>query len=191
MLLKVAKTIRTCTTASIMATIMLAVIYVTKPQIYGEVRNMIVAFLFLGLFPILAYPLQKYIPQYKDKGRDGQRNLAMIFSVFGYILGCSINLFFNAPLEMWIIYLGYLISGVCILLINKLFHLRASGHACGVAGPIMLLIVFGVPALIPGVVLLIIVWWASLIMKRHTFAQLVGGTAIPLIAVAILNAILR
>ena len=152
---------------------------------------MIVAFLFLGLFPILAYPLQKYIPQYKDKGRDGQRNLAMIFSVFGYILGCSINLFFNAPLEMWIIYLGYLISGVCILLINKLFHLRASGHACGVAGPIMLLIVFGVPALIPGVVLLIIVWWASLIMKRHTFAQLVGGTAIPLIAVAILNAILR
>jgi len=31
--------------------------------------------LFLSILPTLAYPLQKYILKYKDRGREGQRSL--------------------------------------------------------------------------------------------------------------------
>lgn len=36
---------------------------------------------FLGVLPLLVYPLQKYIPAYKDKWRERQRNLTIIFAV--------------------------------------------------------------------------------------------------------------
>ena len=44
---------------------------------------MLCGLLFLVVLPLLAYPLQKYIPHFKDSGRDGQRSLAMIFSAAG------------------------------------------------------------------------------------------------------------
>ena len=77
------------------------------------------------------------------------------------------------------IYLEYLISGVVIFFINKCFGFRASGHACGVAGPVALMVYFGIKALLPGVLVLALTFWASLKMKRHTAEQLLGGTAIP------------
>ena len=91
---------------------------------------------------------------------------------------------------MWLIYLEYLVSGLLILAFNKCFHLKASGHACGVAGPLALLIYFRVPVLIPGCFVLGFTWWASLHMKRHTPWQLLGGTLIPLASIAALILIL-
>jgi len=188
---KIAKIIRTCTIAPIMAMVTLVIFYLTEPQIFGKMYNLAFALLFLTVLPVLAYPLQKYIPGYKDKGREGQRTLAMIFAVCGYVFGCLMTLCLNAPIEMWLIYLTYMMSGACVVLINKLFHFRASGHACGAAGPIALLVCLGVPVLIPGFILVGIVWWASLVLKRHTLPQLVGGTTIPLSAIVILNVLLR
>ena len=116
--------------------------------------------LFLGILPILSYPLQPFIPHYKDKGREGQRNLAIVFSVAGYILGCVLALIFEAPLNTVVfIYLDYLISGVLIAVFNKLFHLKASGHACGIVGPVAMLVYWGlyIPAAV-GAVLTVFVF---------------------------------
>ena len=142
---------------------------------------------FIGILPILAYPLQRFIPYYKDKGRDGQRNLAMVFSVSGYIIGCVLALIFNAPNMVILIYLDYLLSGVLLTLFNKLFHLKASGHACGIVGPIAMLVYSGlyIPAAI-GVVLTVFVFISSIKMKRHTLLQLLGGSAITISALLIL-----
>lgn len=186
---KCAKIIRTVTVAPIMAGVMLIILFCFKPQILGNTANFVCGILFLTILPILAYPLQKWIPRYRDRGREGQRSLAMLFAVCGYIGGSIVNLFMNAPVSMWILYLEYLISGLVILLFNKCFHLRASGHACGVAGPVALLVYFGIPALIGGLVLLTATWWASLQMMRHTVWQLAGGTAIPLAVICLLGGI--
>ena len=70
---------------------------------------------------------------------------------------------------------------------NKLLHRKASGHACGVAGPAALLIYFGVPAWIPALLVLAAVWWASLVMRRHTLGQLAGGTVIPVAVMAVIR----
>ena len=142
---------------------------------------------FIGILPIFAYPMQRFIPYYKNKGRDGQRSLAMVFSVAGYIIGCTLAFIFNAPYTVILIYLDYLLSGILITVFNKLFHFKASGHACGIVGPIAMLIYFRlyIPAAV-GVLLTVLVFISSIKMKRHTFAQLLGGSAITVASLLLL-----
>ncbi len=183
---KAAKLIRILTIAPLMAAGMLILLFFTKPEILGGLPSFWCAILFLTVLPILAYPMQPLFPHYRELGREGQRSLAILFAVAGYILGCVSNLFFSAGLGMWIIYLEYLLSGMGILICNKVFRLKASGHACGVAGPVVLLIYFGVPAAIFGTVLLGLVLAASLITKRHTWQQFLGGAFISVASMCLL-----
>lgn len=183
---KVYKIIRVATVPPIMASALFIILGAYRTL--GLVDTLL-GILFLGILPILSYPLQRFIPYYKDKGREGQRNLAIIFSVVGYILGCVLALIFDAPLNTVVfIYLDYLISGVLIAVFNKLFHLKASGHACGIVGPVAMLIYWGlyIPAAV-GAVLTVFVFISSIKMKRHTFLQLVGGSAITVSALLFLS----
>lgn len=182
---KLAKTLRIITVAPIMALVMLITLYINDSKLFGSVVDFILSILFLTIFPLLAYPLQPYIKPYKDKGREGQRTLAMIFAVAGYICGSLSALIFHSPKSVWVIYLCYLLSGILIMVFNKLFHLRASGHACGVTGPFAMLVFFGQIIGYAGIPVLAVAWWASLKMKRHTVWQLIGGTVIPIVSLAI------
>lgn len=180
-----AKIIRVLTVASNMALVMLVVLFIKDPSLYGSTLNFILSIAFLVLFPLLAYPLQPLIRKYKDKGREGQRTLAMIFAVLGYIGGCVSALILRAPKSFWLIYLSYLISVLFILMFNKLFHLKASGHACGVTGPFAILVYFGQLFGYIGIPILAAVWWASIHMKRHTSAQLICGAIIPILSLCL------
>lgn len=192
---RIAKIIRYATVAPIMALAALLTLLFAKPEVYGGTASFVCAVLFLTVTPLLAYPLQRFCPHFKDKGRDGQRSLAMIFAVAGYILGFAANFIVGSKSDigaisaMQIIYLEYLLSGACIFIFNKCFHLKASGHACGVVGPAALLIYFGLyPAAIIGAVVTALVFWASLRSKRHTARQLIGGMLIPIAVICVLGA---
>lgn len=188
---KAAKVIRILTLAPVMACAALITLFFVRPEVYGRTASFVCALVFLTVLPLLAYPLQPVTPGYRDRGREGQRNLAMIFAVSSYILGCIVNLFLHAPQAMWVIYLEYLLSGALIMLFNKCFHRKASAHACGVAGPCALLLYFHIDALIPGILALILTWWAILKLKRHTASQLAGGTVIPLAVMCLLALLFR
>ena len=188
---RISKLIRVLTTPPIMALLALSLLFLRDSAIFGSSMHFILAILFLCVLPLLAYPLQPFIPKFKDKGRDGQRNLAMIFSVCGYLLGNLTTLFLHAPTSLWLIYLAYLISGILIALVNKVFHKKASGHACGIAGPLSLLVCFGMPAaLLVGIPIYLAALWASLEMKRHTLPQFLGGTVIPTATIFVLTLVL-
>ena len=188
---KTTKIIRILTVAPVMALATLIILFVYNPDIFGGAYNFIISVFFLFILPISAYPLQPFIPHFKDKGREGQRNLAMVFAVGGYVAGCITNLFLNAPVYLWMVYLDYLISGALVVIINKVFHLRASAHACGITGPGALLCYMGLPmALIPTAILYVAAMWASIQMKRHTLWQFLGGAVIPLAVLEFLHLIL-
>lgn len=180
-----AKIIRVITVAPLMALTMLLILFLRRPLMFGSPAVFVLSVLFLVIFPLLAYPLQPFIKGYKDKGRDGQRTLAIIFSVAGYVCGCLTAVFLHAPKNIWVIYLSYLISGILVMLLNKLCHFKASGHSCGVTGPFVLLIYFGQPSGYIGIPVLALAWLSSLKMKRHTNMQLIGGAMIPIIALGI------
>ena len=183
---KIAYVIRVITVAPIMALVLLIVLYFNSPLTFGSTAVFLMTVFFLVVLPLLAYPLQPLVKKYKDKGREGQRTLAMIFAVAGYILGLASAIIFGAPTGVLVIYLAYMISGLLVAVTNKVLHFKASGHACGIAGPFMLLVYFGQMIGYMGLGVLIIAWIASFYMKRHTWPQLLVGTAIPFSALGII-----
>lgn len=180
--LKKAKLVRTFTLAPIMALIALSILLGLTTDVFASFWQYALAVVFLVVLPILAYPLQPVIPAYKTKGREGQRQLAIVMAVVGYIGGIVVALFGQVPEKLKIIYFTYFISGILIMIFNKILHIKASGHSCGVVGPMAILVYCIGPLALTGVVILIAVYWASLKMERHTISQLFWGSVIPVVA---------
>ena len=69
---------------------------------------------------------------------------------------------------------------------NKVFHVRVSGHACSVSGPLVYSGYFlGIWGIVVGVVCWGLILWASLVMKRHTFKEFLLGTLTCLVSFTI------
>lgn len=176
------KIIRILTVAPIMAFLLFTLTYIFRNQYFDSIWQYIYSVFCLTVLPLLAYPLQRFIPGFKDRGREGQRSLAIIFSVVGYVLCCIFGLIFTQSKELWIIILTYLFSGVVIFVSSKVFKFKISGHACGVFGPVSVLFYFGlyIPAII-GIGIMALVYYASLKSGRHTIYELISGTVLPAI----------
>lgn len=147
---------------------------------YTSIWEYVAAVAFIALLPITAYPLQLVIPPFKSRGREGQRALAFVMCTLGYILGVAYGLLFSVGRPIFTMLLTYLLSGVTLLAVNLVFRFKASGHACGLMGPLAALAYFIGPfALISGLFLFAAAFWSSVYMKRHTAAQFAVGAAIP------------
>ncbi len=182
--LKAAHIVRILTTAPIAAGALTLILYYRVPGAFLNGAHAALALFFLCALPLFSYPVSALVPSIRKKGRDGQRKLAIVFSVIGYALGfAACMLLGGAPLEK-AMFLTYLLSGTGIAL-TTLLHFKASGHACGVAGPIFLLAYALGPKWYALVLLLALVFWSSLRLERHTLPQLIGGSVIPLIALMI------
>ena len=182
-----AKITRKITVPPVFAALLLITVYIAFPDGIGSAWHLLGAIFFLAVLPLLAYPLQQYIPKFRDRGREGQRSLAMLFSFSGYAIGTIVAYIASAPARLKLIYLEYLLCGIAMLVINKAFHLKASGHACGIVGPVAMLYYFGllIPAVI-GTAIIVPVFVSSIKTKQHTYPQLIGGSAIPIAVLLVL-----
>lgn len=178
---RLAKVLRVVTLPPMMALLSFTIIYLVKPNIFGSWVHYFLSLVFLVIFPLLAYPLQLFLPPFKNQGRKGQRNLAILMSILGYVFSVGYSFIFHVPLELKELLLSYLISGALVGLISKATNVKASGHACGVAGPIVYLIYFLGWWYVFGVLLLLVVCWASIKTKRHNRKEFLFGSMIPLL----------
>ena len=64
-----------------MITTLIILLSVYRHDIFNHWSDMFLCILFLGIIPVLAYPIQALIPSFKEKGRSEQRKLAFIFSM--------------------------------------------------------------------------------------------------------------
>ena len=182
---------RKITVPHVFTSIFLLLLYFLRRDCYQGLWQLILSLILLVALPLSAYPLQKWIRHYRDRGREGQRSLAMIFSVAGYLFGIvSVYLFPSTP-EIKLVFWEYLLCGIAQLLCNKLLHIKASGHACGIVGPVLLAAYFGmyIPACI-GALLIVPVYVSSVKTKRHTLGQLIVGSLIPVVCLACIHIVL-
>lgn len=171
----VAKFIRAVTVPPVLVCVLILVLSVARDDIFYELRDIIMSFVLLGVVPVLAYPLQRLLPGFQDKGREGQRKLAFILNIAGYTLAFILSFAFHVNDRLMLIYTTYFCS-VIILAVFNLLHIRASGHACSAAGPFLFFIYFtGWTAVIPCLVVMALIIWSSLILKRHTIKELTLG----------------
>ena len=179
--------IRVATVAPVLATLFLVVLRLSRPELFTVPGSFAVLLLSLGLMPLLAYPMQKHLPRFRNRGRKGQRLLAMIFAVFGYILSAVLLVVIKAPRELLLISLEYLISGAVLLVINRCFGI----HASGAIGPVVLFLSFREWALaMVGCVIAVVTFIASVRTGRHTSGQLMGGLVITSLVGLFLNCVL-
>ena len=187
MLKKLCFIVRIITVSPVMATTLLTMMHIFAPEILGGLTNYLIGVICLAVLPVLAYPIQPIIPGFRGKGRDGQRMLAIIMSVLGYVISVALAFVLNMPDGAKALFLTYLFSGTLIFVFSKLIKVKASGHTCGVAGPVAVsTFAFGTSAYIPalgfGIPLLALVFAASLGMKRHKWSELILGSIIPVVS---------
>ena len=79
--------VRVATVSPFMATALCLYLFFSGAGLIGRGRDLAAALICLAVLPLLAYPLQPLIPRFRDKGRTGQRDLAILFSTAGYLIG--------------------------------------------------------------------------------------------------------
>ena len=180
-----AKWIRTLTVPPIMAIILSTVLYLALgTTAFANGVHFFEAIFTLGIMPTLAYPLCRLIPVFKKKGRKFERNLAIIFSVAGYISGTLLICLTGGTQISKILFFTYLISGLLTALLSFVFKFKTSGHTCGVSGPIAMLVYCFGPVYLVLYLMLIPIFVSSLKLKRHTVIQLIAGCLVPIAALA-------
>jgi hypothetical protein len=187
---KIAKSIRVITVAPIVAFVLINVLQFFGDNVFKNYFDYGFAIFALTVLPILAYPIQKAFKIIKGDKRKSERKLAICFSIIGYIIGVIYAFISKAGDVEKIMYLTYLLSGSSIGIFTFLFKVDASGHMCGISGPIAIIVyVFG-PVFLLLEILLLLVIWSSLELKRHTCMQLVYGSIIPIISLLIAVALI-
>ena len=180
---KIAKVIRGITIPPLLVCILILVLSYTNAAIFVHSTDRWMCILFLAIIPVLAYPLQPLLPSIKEKGREGQRTLAFILSLIGYLGGVIYGYATAASSQLQLVFNTYLLSVILLTIYNKLLKLRASGHACSITGPFVFSIYFiGWYAIIPCVIVAACVVWSSLLLKRHTVKDLTTGCLICIVS---------
>ena len=169
-----AKTIRVVTVPPVMALLLVAILW----SGFFTLREAPLTLLCLCILPTMAYLF--------SRDRDRQRRLAFILSGVGYVAGFALSIILDFGVVPRLILTTYLLSVLILTFFNQVLHIKASGHACGTAGPIAIFaFVFGHWAILAGIVLYAAIFWASVCLKRHTPAEFLLGTGASLFALLV------
>lgn len=175
--------IRIISIPPLMVTYLLALLFFFRDGVFATTGEFITALAALAIFPALAYPVAAIVPSLRKGGRPMQRKIAFLFSVIGYIGGFIYALTAGFSKPVLTIFTAYLASLLFLVLFNKVFKIRASGHACSVTSPLFFATYyFGLGALLPSALLYAAIFWASLVTKRHTVKEFILGTAVCIVS---------
>ena len=178
---KLAKALRILTLPPVLVLVLILLLRSQYPPLHAAI-----AVLTLAVFPLLAYLVWSCVPTLHRQGRPAQRSLAVVFSVIGYVVGLLCCALGHGSATEWFVYLCYVISGILIALSPRCFHVKSSGHACGVVGPVVILALLKSPWFLLGLVLLLPVWVSSLGLGRHTKQELLLGGLYPAVTAVML-----
>ena len=187
----IAKILRVLTIPPLLVSALMALLFVQMPEMFRSAWDLFAVILFLAVIPTLAYPLQPLIPKFRGKGREGQRKLAFLTSLVGYVGGFLFSLIANITAELRTVFVVYFLSMIVLFAFNHFSEHHASGHACGLMGPPLFAVYYlGFSWLAPCVLLGVAVAWSSLYLKRHTARELILGAMCSALAFSLVTSIM-
>ncbi len=156
--------------------------YFLVPDISWTIYAIISAF-FAGIMPIIIGSLwskrkniEKDIPVKED------RFYPLLLVILSYFIGVGVLYLIAAPALTTVLMVCYLVNTSVVFLIN--LHWKISIHAMGIAGPLTALIyLFGWSGLIL-TLLVPVVGWSRVYLKRHTPWQVIIGTILGFVLTA-------
>lgn len=183
---KLALGISIVTVVPMMALLAILGLYLKDFSFYQQEELWVIwCIVFLVIIPSSTYIFSNYLPKFKEKGRKWERNFAFLMGIIGQVIGFTGAWYFNSPQGVKTLFMVYLVAGVLLSFTNFIIGKKASGHACGVAGPITFMaFVFG-PKVGLAFFLMPVIFWSRLKLQRHSVSELVLGTLIGIMATII------
>ena len=171
-----AKIFRVITVPPFLALLLLLYLYFGTEGYFKNVTELLLVGFCIVILPILSYPICFAVPKLRAGGRKAERTMAFIMTGVGYTLLMIPTFLCGFSEKLTVICVTYFLSALFLILFNKGLKLKASGHACGVFGPILIfLYVGGSVLLIPCLAVLGVTVWSSLKLGRHTPRELFLG----------------
>ncbi len=134
-----------------------------------------VSIFFVSLLPIitsLSWVKKKNLEV--DMPRREDRIYPLLLVILSYIMGVLVLYTLGAPPLTTVLMICYLTNTIVVLLFSLFW--KISIHAMGIAGPATAIIyLFGWPGLLFSLLVPLVIW-SRLYLKRHTPAQLITGT---------------
>lgn len=111
-----------------------------------------------------------------DMPRKEDRLYPLLWIILSYLIGVIALYLISAPPITTVLMFCYFSNTLIVLLISLFW--KISIHSMGVAGPAAAVIyVFGYPGLI-FLILIPVIIWSRLYLKRHTFLQAIAGASL-------------
>lgn len=171
-----AKIFRVITVPPILALLLVIYLYFGQTAYFTSTYELFLAALCLTILPLLSYPVCYFVPPLRKGGRRVERKAAFVATGAGYVFLLVFMFVFGFSEKLSVICLTYFFSVLFLIIFNKFLKFKASGHACGVVGPIMVfLYAGGTVMLIPSILILAATVWSSLKLGRHTASELCLG----------------
>lgn len=184
---KIAKLIRILSIPPIMFLIFVLLLIKERKNIFISPNEIIILYMLIGFIPILAYPLSNKIQSFSKLEREGQRELAFLFTLVGYTSAAIYSYLNNSNIEVKIITYSYCLTVYILTLFNKFLHIKASGHACSFASPIILsCLLLKNNYLLIGIIIGFLITWASIYLKRHTLKEIITGILISCVSILLI-----
>jgi hypothetical protein len=161
-------------------------IYLLKPGFFASATSFAMSIVFLTVFPLLAYVVWYIVPTLRKGGRKTQRRTAVIFGLAGYLAAFIFSFIFKDSIQIKIYYLAYLISSITLFLGNITGgKFNPSGHAGGLMGPVTFLTIYISPWFAFGYLIVVLVGYISISMRRHTILEFIVGGLVPVLVIVI------
>jgi len=117
-----------------------------------------------------------------DLPNKNDRNIPLIFAIISYLIGTIVLYFINAPLIIIGLMFCYFFNTLIVVFITLFW--KISIHSMGVAGPTTALIYAIGPIGSIYALILPIVMWSRVYLKRHTMSQVIMGALLGFILTA-------
>ena len=132
-------------------------------------------FAFLPFLPVLYYYRKNVVDLYVSKKETRTPFFLIALALYSF---AAVIFFATNTKIMFMMALGYTFVTMILLGVNRFW--KVSVHSAGVTGPIFALIfVFGTMVL-PLSLIIVLVSWSRIKLKKHTFRQTLVGTLIPI-----------
>jgi membrane-associated phospholipid phosphatase len=123
-----------------------------------------------------------------DVSVRSQRSGPFLFSILSAFVGLLILSFFHGPRDLQTVMLAVIACGTVLMLVTLWW--KISMHASALAAAVTMLTALYGNIILPAYVLLILVCWSRVVLRRHTMAQVIAGSLLS-IGLSILTLAIR
>jgi membrane-associated phospholipid phosphatase len=155
--------------------VMLVAFYQTQNQLTAFIYACITLF-FLSIGPLIYIFIGVRLGKLSDLdvSRRSQRAGPFLFGIFSIMIGWLVLVLTNGPRNLQTVLIITVFSGIIMMMIT--FWWKISIHASSLGGAATMLTVLYGAVMLPLFVLLVLVSWSRVVLRRHTVTQVIAGS---------------